>query len=118
MSRQRFTDWLIKFRREDSATGALARSIREAMRADGTFPRDPQAEDEIRARARQIGPSVAALPEAWARLREETGRDIPVPPPAGIPAVSLAYVGMPPRAPAAQPEGGFEPAQPYEEIPS
>jgi|HubBroStandDraft_1064217.scaffolds.fasta_scaffold236951_3 hypothetical protein len=115
MSRTRFTDWLIKFWREDSATGALARSIREAMRADGTFPRDPQAEDEIR--ARQIGPSVAVLPEAWARWRKETGRDIPVPPPAGIPAVPIGYVGLPTRLPAAQPEGDFEPALPYE-IPS
>ena len=117
MSRQRFTDWLIKFRRDDTATGALARSIRAVMLADGTFPRDPHAETEVQARARQIGPAIAALPEAWARWRTETGRDIPVSPPAGIPSSVIGYVGMPSRTPAAPPEDGFEPVVPPE-IPS
>jgi hypothetical protein len=114
MSRQRFTDWLIRFRREDSAAGALVRSIREAMRADATFPRDPQAEGEIRARAGQIGPAIDALPEAWALWRRETGRDKPVAAPSGIPAVPLGGVGLPAVALGIRRAGDFEPAAPYE----
>ena len=114
MSRPRFTDWLIKFRREGTEMGALARSIREAVRTDATFPRDPHDEGEIRARARQIGPAIAALSGAWELWRRETGRDRPVPPLSGIPAVPPGGAGRPGIALGARPEGDFEAALPYE----